>query len=189
MCLLALGASRAVAQSGGQPPPTPPPQLPAAAVGSPQSTVPGTTPGTFKPRIVEPAAASYLSSRLNGKPLPVTDHATDEGGVQYLIEFDELILTIRANHEFRASLRYRQTLAAKGDKIGRDPIQKMTVYGSWSVVGDELRFVPDPKRGGGGLRILSGTFGAARIDVPFDYRNGTVSRRAAVALLKNSNIF
>ena len=171
--LLALVTQVGIAQGGSQPPPT-------SAQGA---------PGTFKPVLVEPAIASYLSSRLNGKPLPVKDNATDAGGVQYLIEFDELILTIRANHEFRASLRYRQTLAAKGEQLGRDPIQKMTVYGNWNVVGTELRFVPDPKRGGSGLRILSGTFSSGRIDVPFDYRNGTVSRRAAVALLKSANIF
>ena len=131
-----------------------------------------------------------MSSRLNGKALPVTDRATDDKGVQFLIEFDELILTVRPNHEFRAALRYRQTLAAKGDKVGRDPIQKMTVYGTFvSTGGNGLRFIPDPKRGGQGLRILDGTFGGRTIDVPFDYRNGSVSRRAQVALVLNPNIF
>ena len=137
----------------------------------------------------EPAVASYVSAKLNGKPLPVTDRVTDDKGVQYLIEFDELILTIRANHEFRAALKYRQTLAAKGAHIGQDPLQKMIVYGTWSVVGTELRFVPDPKRGGSGLQILSGTFHGREIDVPFDYRNGSVSRRAAVILLRDDHIF
>ena len=64
----------------------------------------------------------------------------------------------------------------------------MTVYGTWSVASGELRFVPDPKRGGSGLRILAGTFAGNRIDLPFDYRNGTVSRRARVALVRNDNI-
>ena len=137
----------------------------------------------------EPAVASYVSSRINSKPPPMTDRATDDSGVQYLIEFDELILSIRGNHEFRAALRFRQTLAAKGGHLSRDPIQKMTVYGTWSVGAGELRFVPDPKRGGSGLRILSGTFGGNHIDVPIDYRNGTVSRRANVVLVKNAHIF
>jgi hypothetical protein len=137
----------------------------------------------------EPAVASYVSRRINGKPLPSTDRVTDDKGVQYLIEFDELILTIRPRHEFRAALKYRQTLAAKGTAIGQDPMQKMVVYGTWSVVGTELRFVPDPKRGGNGLRILTGTFSAREIDVPFDYRNGSVSRRAQVVLIRDDNIF
>ena len=137
----------------------------------------------------EPALGAYQSSRINGKPLPMMDRATDENGAQYLIEFDELILAIRPNHEFRASLRYRQTLASKGSKISQDPIQKMTVYGTWSLVGTELRFVPDPKRGGSGLRILSGSASGRSITVPFDYRNGSVQRQATVLLIKNDNIF
>ena len=100
-----------------------------------------------------------------------------------------MILGIRPNHEFRAALKYRQTLAAKGTRISQDPIQKMTVYGTWSVVGTELRFVPDPKRGGSGLRILTGTFSGREIDVPFDYRNGSVSRRASVVLIRDDHIF
>jgi hypothetical protein len=137
----------------------------------------------------EPAVASYVSHRLNGKPLPSTDRVTDDKGVQYLIEFDELILAIRPNHEFRAALKYRQTLASKGSQAGLDPLQKMVVYGKWAVVGTELRFVPDPKRGGNGLRILTGTFSAREIDVPFDYRNGSVSRRAQVVLVRDDKIF
>lgn len=140
-------------------------------------------------RPAEPAVASYVSHRINGKPLPMTDRVSDATGVQYLIEFDELILTILPHHGFRAALRYRQTLASKGAQMGQDPLQKMVVYGTWSVVGPELRFVPDPNRGGKGLTILTGTFSAREIDVPFDYRNGTVSRRASVVLLRDDSIF
>jgi hypothetical protein len=136
----------------------------------------------------EPALGAYQSSKINGKPLPMTDRASDENGAQYIIEFDELILALRPNHEFRASLRYRQTLASKGARISQDPIQKMTVYGTWALVGAELRFVPDPKRGGSGLRILSGTAEGRTINVPFDYRNGSVQRQATVLLIKNDNI-
>ena len=146
-------------------------------------------PAVAPPHAREPAVASYVSQRINGKPLPMTDRVTDDAGVQYLIEFDQLILSILPRHEFRASLRYRQTLASKGARMGQDPLQKMLVYGTWSVVGTELRFVPDPKRGGNGLRILTGTFSEREIDVPFDYRNGTVSRHASVVLLRNDNIF
>jgi hypothetical protein len=150
---------------------------------------PASPPAAAPARAAEPAVASYVSQRLNGKPLPVTDRVSDDKGVQYLIEFDELILAIRPNHEFRAALRYRQTLAAKGAQISQDPLQKMIVYGTWAVVGTELRFVPDPKRGGSGLQILTGTFHGREIDVPFDYRNGAVSRRAAVILIRDDHIF
>jgi hypothetical protein len=147
------------------------------------------SPAQAPAQSAEPGIASYVSTRLNAKPLPVTDRVSDEKGVQYLIEFDELILQLKASHEFRASLKYRQTLAAKGAGIGSDPLQKMVVFGTWSVVGKELRFVPDPKRGGNGLRILTGSFTGREIDVPFDYRNGTVSRRANVVLMRDDHIF
>ena len=137
----------------------------------------------------EPAVASYVSKTINSKPLPVTDRVTDDKGVQYLIEFDELILAIQPKHQFRAALKYRQTLASKGSAMGQDPLQKMIVYGTWSVVGTELRFVPDPNRGGSGLKILTGTFKDREIDVPFDYRNGSVSRRASVVLFRDDHIF
>jgi hypothetical protein len=136
-----------------------------------------------------PAEASYVSKTINTKPLPMIDRASDDKGVQYLIEFDELILTIRPNHEFRAALRYRQTLASKGSQLTQDPLQKMVVYGTWAAAGNQLRFVPDPNRGGDGLRILSGTFKDREIDVPFDYRNGSVSRRANVVLIRDDHIF
>ena len=139
-------------------------------------------------RAAEPALGNYLSSRLNGKPLPVIDRASDDAGMQYLIEFDELILGIRANHEFRAALRYRQTLAAKGERLSRDPIQKMIVFGTWAVEGAELRFTPDPNRGGSGLRILTGRAFGSRLEVPFDYQNGTVTRRATVVLIRDDKI-
>jgi hypothetical protein len=158
-----------------------------AGIVSAQAQAPAPAPPP--PSAAEPAIASYVSTRLNTKPLPVTDRVSDDKGVQYLIEFDELILQLKANHEFRASLKYRQTLAAKGVAIGSDPLQKMVVYGAWAVVGKELRFVPDPKRGGNGLRILTGAFTGREIDVPFDYRNGTVSRRANVVLMRDDHIF
>jgi hypothetical protein len=149
----------------------------------------GQAPAAAPARAGEPVAGSYVSRRINAKPLPMTDRVTDDTGVQYLIEFDELILGILPRHEFRAALRYRQTLASKGAHMAQDPLQKMIVYGTWSVVGTELRFVPDPKRGGNGLRILTGTFNGKEIDVSFDYRNGTVSRRAAVVLVRDESIF
>ncbi|MEA3245098.1 MAG: hypothetical protein U9Q74_02965 [Gemmatimonadota bacterium] len=131
---------------------------------------------------------TYVSSRLDGKKLPVKDLADDDHGTQFLIEFDELVLAFRANGEFRATLRYRQTLAPKGVPTSQEPLQRMVVYGAWSRAGRELRFVPDPKRGGEGLTILNGTFTGRTVTVPFDYRNAGVARRATVLLLYDPSI-
>jgi hypothetical protein len=135
-----------------------------------------------------PTIGTYVSSRLDGKKLPVKDLADDDHGTQFLIEFDELVLALRANGEFRATLRYRQTLAPKGVPASQEPLQRMIVYGTWMRAGRELRFVPDPKRGGEGLTILNGTFTARTITVPFDYRNAGVARRATVLLVYDPSI-
>jgi len=156
--------------------------------GPPGTGAAGRGPSSGAATPADPALGAYQSQRLNGKRLPVTDRATDDQGTQYLIEFDELILALRPKGEFRAALRYRQTLAIKGDQLSRDPIQKMTVYGSWTVANGVIHFVPDPARGGKGLRILDGTLSERMIDVPFDYRNGRVTKRASVTLVYNPNI-
>lgn len=129
--------------------------------------------------------ASYVAVQVNKGKLPSTDVATDDQGTKYLVEFDELVLAIRANSEFRASLRYRQSLAEKGRALMREPIQSMTVYGRYEVRGNTIRFVPDPKRGGKGIQILDGTFAGDRFDVPFFYRNGQVTRKAQVVLKRD----
>lgn len=136
-----------------------------------------------------PGLASYVAVSVNGGKLPSTDLVTDRAGARYMVEFDELVLAIRAGNQFRASLRYRQSLAVKGRAIGREPIQSMTVYGRYEVHGARLRFIPDPKRGGKGIEILDGTFTGARIDVPFWYRNGQVSRKAQMVLVRDPSRF
>jgi len=138
---------------------------------------------------VGPATASYVAVSVNGGKLPSRDKVSDKDGTQYVVEFDELVLALRPGYQFRAALRYRQTLALKGSALGRDPIQRMTVYGRYEVQGNALRFVPDPKRGGKGIEILDGTFTPGRIDVPFFYRNGQVSRRAQVVLKRDDSRF
>ena len=135
------------------------------------------------------AMGSFVSSRIDDKKLPVKDLVTDDRGTQYLIEFDELVLSLKGNGEFRAALRYRQTLARKGEQTTQEPIERMTVYGTWVREGAAIRFVPDPTRGGEGLRILAGTHTAKTITVPFDYQNGRVLRRARVLLLFDPGIF
>jgi len=156
-------------------------QQPKPAAASAAASVAGTAVG--------PAVASYVASTVNGGPLPSRDKVTDAGGTVYLVEFDELVLAIRPGMQFRAALRYRQAMATKGEAMGREPIQRMTVYGRYEAHGNALRFVPDPKRGGKGIEILDGTYGPGRIDVPFFYRNGSVSRRAQVVLKRDDSRF
>jgi hypothetical protein len=136
-----------------------------------------------------PATASYVAISVNGGKLPSVDRVSDSQGTKYLVEFDELVVAIRPRNEFRAALRYRQSLAVKGSALSQEPIQRMTVYGRYEVRGTTLRFIPDPKRGGKGIEMLDGTFAAGRIDVPFWYRNGQVSRQAQVVLKLDASRF
>lgn len=156
----------------------------------------GSAPPSAKPTPSAQSAAdtglsmgSFVSSRIDDKKLPVRDLASDDIGTQYVIEFDQLVLTLKQGGEFRASLRYRQTLARKGQATSQEPIQRMSVYGTWIREGAGIRFVPDPKRGGEGLRILAGTHAAKTITVPFDYQNGRVVRRSTVLLIYDPTIF
>jgi hypothetical protein len=144
---------------------------------------------TLRQQPATPALASYVAVSVNGGKLPSTDLVTDPHGTRFLVEFDEMVLAIRAQGQFRASLRYRQSLAEKGTAIRREPIQSMTVHGRYVVRGNTLRFIPDPKRGGKGIEIQEGTFAAGRIEVPFWYRNGQVSRRAQVVLKRDPTRF
>jgi hypothetical protein len=164
-----------------------------ADAGAQRATTAATSPATKAPAPAKPdtglTMGSFVSSRIDGKRLPVVDLATDSLGTQYVVEFTELVLAVKAGGEFRASLRYRQTLALKGRAITQEPLQRMTVYGSWVRDGQSIRFVPDPKRGGEGLRILAGTVTLRTITVPFDYQNGRVTKRSTVLLVYDPTIF
>ena len=169
------GAQKAPAKKA---PATP---TPAAEASRPAATTTATDTGVM--------LGTFVSSRIDGKTPPVSDVATDDQGTQYLIEFAELVLSLKPAGEFRAALRYLQTLAAKGQRLSSEPQQKMTVYGAWHTEGANIRFVPDPKRGGEGLRILAGIAAGRTITVPFDYQNGRVTRRANVILIHDPRIF
>jgi hypothetical protein len=164
----------------------------AVAVGARALAAQATPPAAPAPAVAAspgPALASYVAVSVNSGKLPSTDQVSDPDGTRYLVEFDELVLAIRAGNQFRASLRYRQSLATKGTALSREPIQSMTVYGRYEVRGNALRFIPDPKRGGKGIEILDGTFVPGRIDVPFWYRNGRVARNAQVILKRDASRF
>src|SRR5262245_34274948 len=88
----------------------------AAAQKATKSTPPSKAPTPAKVTTPDTGLAmgSFVSSRIDGKKLPVVDLATDSLGTQYVIEFAELVLTLKLGGEFRAALKYRQTLALKG---------------------------------------------------------------------------
>jgi hypothetical protein len=65
----------------------------------------------------------------------------------------------------------------------------MTVNGTFSVAGTSIRFTPDPSADTQGLQMLDGLVeSSGRIAVPFDYRNGAVTRRRILKLRHAPNI-
>jgi len=136
---------------------------------------------------------AYLADRIDQAPLPMTDRVTDPQGTTYLVEFERLVLSLRNGNRFRAVVRFRRTLTSVGGStrtLARStPVQSMTVNGTFAVVGRAIRFTPDPSADTQGLQMLDGTVeSSGRIAVPFDYRNGAVSRRRILRLTHAPNI-
>lgn len=140
------------------------------------------------PRI---SAGTFLAARIDRDSLPQTDRVVDDDGTTYLIVFDRLVLSLRDDNRFRASVRYRRTLYS-ADPRGRNrtiPLQTMTVTGTYEIVGTEIRFNPDPSADTRGLRMLAGTVVSAReISLPFHYRNGTQERDRTLVMRRNDNV-
>ncbi len=148
---------------------------------------------------LRPVAASaqtmgaYLADRIDQSPLPMTDRVTDAQGTTYLVEFDRLVLSLRTGNRFRAVVRFRRTLTSAGGStrsLARSsPVQSMTVNGTYAVTGAAIRFTPDPSADTQGLQMLDGSVeSTGRIAVPFDYRNGAVTRRRILKLRHAPNI-
>ena len=134
---------------------------------------------------------SFLAERIDASALPVTDRVTDEDGTEYLVEFDRLILSLRADRTFRASVRFRRTLWSRNapSRSRGVPLQSLTVSGTYTIVRDTIHFVPDNSEENRGLRMLAGRVESSRrISVPFDYRNGAVERRRVLALTRRDDI-
>ncbi|MBM3884747.1 MAG: hypothetical protein FJ361_02745 [Gemmatimonadetes bacterium] len=142
---------------------------------------------------VAQASGSYLALKIDQSPLPLADRVTDGDGTTYLIEFDRMVLSLRAESRFRAIVRFRRTLtSAAGQARGGGraaPLQTMTVTGRYAVTGRAIRFTPDASDETRGLRILDGTVESrTRIAVPFDYRNGRVTRNRTLRLELRTDI-
>jgi len=137
------------------------------------------------------AVGSYLAMRIDDAPLPLADRVTDSDGTTYLVEFERLVLALRAGNRFRAAVRFKRSLTTSGTRAGgrTAPIQSMTFTGRYEVTGKAIRFIPDSTSDTRGVRMLDGTVdGAQRLSLPFDYRNGAVQRRRVLRLQFRSDI-
>ncbi len=137
------------------------------------------------------AVGSYLALRIDESPLPLADRVTDTDGTTYLVEFERMVVSLRAGNKFRASVRFKRSLTTSDARVGtrNAPIQSMTVTGRYEVTGQEIRFIADSTSETKGVSMLNGTIeGPQRISLPFDYRNGAVQRRRVLRLQFRNDI-
>lgn len=134
---------------------------------------------------------SYLALRIDDAPLPLTDRVTDTDGTTYVVEFERMVLSLRAGNKFRAAVRFKRSLTTADSRTGgrSAPIQSMTVTGRYEVTGKEIRFIADSSSDTKGVKMLNGTIdGPQRLSLPFDYRNGAVQRRRVLRLQFRNDI-
>jgi hypothetical protein len=134
---------------------------------------------------------TFVAARIDRETMPVKDQVVDEDGTLYFIEFDRMVLTLKEDNTFRASVRYRRTLFSS-DPRGRSratPLQNVTVTGRFAVGAGVIRFDPDASKDTRGLRMLNGTVSNTReLSVPFNYRNGTAARERTLVMTRRDNI-
>jgi hypothetical protein len=134
---------------------------------------------------------TFMATRIDREALPLTDRVVDEDGSVYLIEFDRMVLALRADRTFRASVRYRRTLFSS-DLRGRSrgaQLQNMTVTGTYEVEEGVIRFTPDPSNDTRGLRMLAGQVRSTReLIIPFSYRNGHQARDRTLVMARRDDI-
>ena len=137
------------------------------------------------------AVGSYLALKIDDAPLPLADRVTDTDGTTYLVEFERMVLSLRAGNKFRAAVRFKRSLSTSDSRARSRsaPIQSLTVTGRYEVTGKEIRFIPDSTSDSRGVNMLNGTIdGAQRLSLPFDYRNGAVQRRRVLRLQFRNDI-
>ena len=137
------------------------------------------------------AVGSYLAIRIDDAPLPLADRVSGADGTTYLVEFERMVLSLRAGNKFRAAVRFKRSLTTADSRAGgrSAPIQSMTVTGRYEVTGKEIRFIADSTSETKGIRMLNGTLdGPQRLSLSFDYRNGAVQRRRLLRLQLRNDI-
>jgi hypothetical protein len=136
-------------------------------------------------------AGTFVAARIDRETMPVKDQVVDEDGTLYFIEFDRMVLTLKDDSTFRASVRYRRTLFSS-DPRGRarpTPLQNLTVTGRFAIGAGVIRFDPDASKDTRGLRMLTGTVSNTReLSVPFNYRNGSAERQRTLVMTRRDNI-
>lgn len=132
---------------------------------------------------------SYEATRVNRKAVPTADRVDATAGYEHAVRLEEMILALRADQRFVATVKYHQSMVRKRAKAEESPLMTAAVRGRYEVRGTTIRFVPDPDAKGKRVRPVDGAIAGRRITVPFDYRSGAVTRKFIVDFDRNENIW
>lgn len=145
------------------------------------------------PRIAPaPAPASldlgvWEATRVNKGPLPMNDQVVGKDGLTHAVRLQAMTIRILKNNRFSAALKYRRAILSKKENIEAQPQLNDTWVGSFTQVGNKMRFVPE-KHGDQQVMPFDGEAVGRRITIAFDYEI-VQKKHYILDLDKNDNIF
>ena len=125
--------------------------------------------------------------KVNAQALPMTDRVVGDDRLTHVIRLHEMTIRLRPNGKFQASLRYRQAILSKGEKIETVPLQNDTWVGDYTVRGTHMKFVPE-RQGKRLVQPFEGEAAGRMTTVGFDYEIVT-KKHYVLDLRKNDSIY
>jgi hypothetical protein len=116
----------------------------------------------------------------------MTDRVVGDDGLTHIIRLSEVLIRLRANGRFQATLRYRRAILSKGEKVETVPLQNDLWAGTYTLTGTHLRFLPE-RQGNRQVQPFEGDVTGKSITVGFDYEIVT-RKHYLLELAKNDSI-
>jgi hypothetical protein len=149
--------------------------------------VPGAAQQAAPPPAPTALTGVWETVRVNRAPLPMTDEVVGSDGFTHAVRLHEMMIRLRPNNRFQASLHFRRAILTRGERIGAVPLQTDTWLGTYTIEGDSVRFVPE-RRASQQMQPFTGVRNGRRITVEFDYHIVT-RKRYQFELARNDNIW
>ena len=102
------------------------------------SVAPGVAAGVA-PGVV----GSYEATRVNRKVVPTADRVEASPGYEHAIRLEEMVLSLRADKRFIATVKYHQSMVKRSARAEVSPVMTAAVRGRYEVRGTTIRFLPD----------------------------------------------
>lgn len=141
------------------------------------------------PSVAPGVVGSYEATRVNRKVVPTADRVEASPGYEHAIRLEEMVLSLRADKRFIATVKYHQSMVKRSARAEVSPVMTAAVRGRYEVRGTTIRFLPDADSRGRRVKPVDGELSGRRITVPFDYKSGAITRKFIVDLDRNENIW